>query len=44
MEQLKRYTSELHNTLDLLPIELIGELISILQDARVNQRQVFHYG
>jgi D-sedoheptulose 7-phosphate isomerase len=44
MEQLKQYTSELHNTLDLLPIELIAELISLLQDARVNQRQVFIMG
>jgi D-sedoheptulose 7-phosphate isomerase len=44
MEKLKGYINELHNTLDLLPIELVAELISILQEARVNHRQVFIMG
>lgn len=44
MEKLKRYIHELHHTLDLLPVDLIGELISDLQEARMNQRQVFIMG
>lgn len=44
MEKLKGYINELKNTLNHLPVELIGELISILQDARMNHRQVFIMG
>jgi D-sedoheptulose 7-phosphate isomerase len=44
MEKLKNYINELQNTLDLLPVELIGELVSILQEARLNRRHVFIMG
>jgi D-sedoheptulose 7-phosphate isomerase len=44
MQALKRYVDDLHETLDLLPIHLIDELVSILQEARLNHRQVFIMG
>jgi D-sedoheptulose 7-phosphate isomerase len=44
MEKLRGYISELKSTLDLLPVDLIGELVSILQEARVNRRQIFIMG
>ena len=44
MDKLKGYISELQATLELLPVELISELISILQEARIERRQVFIMG
>jgi D-sedoheptulose 7-phosphate isomerase len=44
MEKLRGHVSELKSTLDLLPVDLIGELVSILQEARVNRRQIFIMG
>jgi D-sedoheptulose 7-phosphate isomerase len=44
MQSLKRYIVDLQATLDLLPIELVDKLVSILQEARVNRRQVFIMG
>jgi D-sedoheptulose 7-phosphate isomerase len=44
MQTLMRYVNELHATLDLLPIQLVDELVSILHDARLNHRQVFIMG
>jgi D-sedoheptulose 7-phosphate isomerase len=44
MQSLKRYVDDLHVTLDLLPVHLVDELVSILQEARLNHRQVFIMG
>jgi len=44
MQSLKRYIDGLHEILDLLPIHLIDELVSILEEARLNRRQVFIMG
>jgi D-sedoheptulose 7-phosphate isomerase len=44
MEQIGDYISNLKNTLDELPLARIKEAISILHDARVNNRQVFIMG
>jgi D-sedoheptulose 7-phosphate isomerase len=44
MQFLKRYVDDLHATLDLLPINLIDDLVSILLEARLSGRQVFIMG
>jgi D-sedoheptulose 7-phosphate isomerase len=44
MQPLKQYIDDLQATLELLPIHLVDELVSILQEARLNQRQVFIMG
>lgn len=44
MQYIERYVSDLKHTLDLLPVELINELIDLLHQARVNDRQVFVMG
>jgi D-sedoheptulose 7-phosphate isomerase len=44
MGYIQKYIEEMHATLDKLPVELIEKVISILQEARVNRRQVFIMG
>ncbi len=44
MNQTQAYIKDLQETLDHLPIDLIEEAISILHQARVNNRQVFIMG
>jgi D-sedoheptulose 7-phosphate isomerase len=44
MDSILRYITELKWTLDLLPLEKIDQVISILHDARLNNRQVFTMG
>ncbi len=44
MNQTQVYIKELQGTLDLLPIDLVDEAISILHQARVSNRQVFIMG
>jgi D-sedoheptulose 7-phosphate isomerase len=44
MDKLRGYINELQNTIALLPLELIDKLISILQETRMNRRQVFIMG
>lgn len=44
MESIHQYISELKWTLDLLPVEKIDNVISLLQYARLNNQQVFTMG
>lgn len=44
MESIRKYISELRWTLDLLPVEKIDQVISLLHHARLNNRQVFTMG
>jgi len=44
MENIKNYISTLHQTIDQLPQELIVEVITILQRARISGNQVFIMG
>ena len=44
MENIQSYISTLHQTIDQLPQELIGEVIGILQQARMQRKQVFIMG
>ncbi len=44
MKQICDYITGLHETLDGLPVELVDEIIHILMEARLNQRQVFVMG
>jgi D-sedoheptulose 7-phosphate isomerase len=44
MEQINRYISELKHTLDLLPVEMIHQVVHLLHEARLHNRQVFIMG
>lgn len=44
MDDIRNYLSDLHTTLDLVPLERIQELIGILMEARMTDRQVFTMG
>ena len=44
MEHVHTYVSELKQTLDFLPAELINEVICLLHDARLSSRQIFIMG
>jgi D-sedoheptulose 7-phosphate isomerase len=44
MVTIKKYVDELHETLDKLPLELIEEVIALLKDSRMQNRQVFVMG
>lgn len=44
MENIRKYVNDLHQTLDLVPLQDIQELVNILVEARLNDRQVFVMG
>lgn len=44
MDSIRQYITELKFTLDLLPVEKIDKVISLLHDARLNNKQVFTMG
>lgn len=44
MNQSRKYISELHMTLDRLPVETIELVISMLHEARLSNRQIFIMG
>ena len=44
MNAIRQYVNELKWTLDLLPLEKIDEVISLLHSARLNNQQVFTMG
>lgn len=44
MLNVERYISDLRNTLDLLPVDKIDEVINLLHEARLGDRQVFVMG
>jgi D-sedoheptulose 7-phosphate isomerase len=44
MDQVSNYLKDMHALLDKLPIELVEEAIEILQEARLNSRQIFIMG
>lgn len=44
MENLRNYITTLHQTIDLLPQSLIAEVIDILEQARLQGKQVFIMG
>jgi D-sedoheptulose 7-phosphate isomerase len=44
MDHIVNYITELHQTLDRLPLELIDRVIAILHEARLSHRQIFIMG
>ena len=44
MESIKQYISELQNTLDVLPIHNINEVVNILHEARLKKSRIFVMG
>lgn len=44
MEQINKYINELKNTLDDLPVETIDQIIQVLHNARLDNRQIFIMG
>ncbi len=44
MEPIKDYVSELHQVLDQIPVTFINEMVELLLDARLRDRQVFVMG
>jgi D-sedoheptulose 7-phosphate isomerase len=44
MDSIRHYITELKRTLDLLPLETINEVVSVLHTARLNEQQVFTMG
>jgi len=44
MDLIKAYFNEINRALDLMSLEAINEVILVLQEARVNDRQVFTMG
>jgi D-sedoheptulose 7-phosphate isomerase len=44
MFPISEYFSEIKKTIDALPVEPIEEVITVLQEARLNGRQVFIMG
>jgi D-sedoheptulose 7-phosphate isomerase len=44
MDSIRHYITELKWTLDLLPLETINEVVSVLHTARLNEQQVFTMG
>ena len=44
MEQIYRYISELKGTLDILPVEMIDQVVHLLHKARIQNRQIFIMG
>jgi D-sedoheptulose 7-phosphate isomerase len=44
MGHIQKYIEEMHATLDKLPVELIEEIIQVLKEARVRNRQIFVMG
>ncbi|HVN55726.1 MAG TPA: SIS domain-containing protein [Anaerolineaceae bacterium] len=44
MDKLYDYIQDLHTTLDYLPVEAIREVVNILHDARLREKQIFVMG
>lgn len=44
MNPIRRYITELHQTLDQLPVDTIQEVIDLLYQARIDGRQIFILG
>ncbi|MFN2196147.1 MAG: SIS domain-containing protein, partial [Anaerolineales bacterium] len=44
MEQINRYINELRSTLDHLPVEMIDEVVNLLHNARLQNKQIFIMG
>ena len=44
MKIIDKYLQDVKTTIDQIPVERIEEIISILQEARVNHKQVFIMG
>jgi D-sedoheptulose 7-phosphate isomerase len=44
MKRVRNYIKEIQNLLDMLPVELVDEVIEVLHEARLNSRQVFVMG
>jgi D-sedoheptulose 7-phosphate isomerase len=44
MGNIDQYIDDLHETLGKLPVELIEEVISVLKEARINNRHIFVMG
>jgi D-sedoheptulose 7-phosphate isomerase len=44
MESIKKYIDGLHETLDQLPVEILEDVISLLKDSRLQNRQIFVMG
>jgi len=44
MKIVDKYLQDIKNTIDQIPVERIEEVIGILQDARINHKQVFIMG
>jgi D-sedoheptulose 7-phosphate isomerase len=44
MKLIEKYLEDVKTTIDQIPVERIDEIIGILQDARVNHKQVFIMG
>jgi D-sedoheptulose 7-phosphate isomerase len=44
MEQIKRYINELKSTLDLMPVPMIDQVVNLLHNARLQNRQIFIMG
>lgn len=44
MEQINRYINELKSTLDHLPVAMIDQVVNLLHNARLQNRQVFIMG
>jgi D-sedoheptulose 7-phosphate isomerase len=44
MKIIDKYLQDIKDTIDLIPVERIDEVISLLQEARINHKQVFIMG
>lgn len=44
MDHLHSYVNDLHSTLDLIPLSVIQQMVDVLLDARLTDRQVFVMG
>lgn len=44
MEPVQQYLNELQDTLAILPVQAINEVVNVLHEARLNKRQIFVMG
>jgi D-sedoheptulose 7-phosphate isomerase len=44
MNHVQNYVKDMHALLDMLPLELVDEVIEVLNEARLNSRQIFIMG
>jgi D-sedoheptulose 7-phosphate isomerase len=44
MESLTKYVRDMQDLMDLLPLELVEEVIDVLSEARINSRKIFIMG